>query len=490
MGEAEDLLKDALESNKAKELLFRREAEAISRAATLIAKALGAGRTVYVIGGSELSLLGRYLAHAFFAGETGASLRAIALGGDGTATALSGADHPIVRETRAFVDKGDILVALGRDGAPGALFLALDAARAKGATTIALAGYPGEELQEHADAVIIVPSRRPSVVAETVLAIGHLLARLVARRLGLDTATTTGSDPFESSRPEKGASLSSSSAEVVVAELVEAAPPPSLANSEARKRMHGSSVELVPLYMDEKNAEPQRPNTVRFRCASCRETITVDAKFAGRTGQCPNCLADFKIPRPDEPGLETAASPGPAAARPVASPAASASGRRAGNPAASSGARRQEVAPRPTEDRQEERRRAGRVNVTDAVVCFGRERFPDDEDQPQARYGLENLSLTGVSIVVKAPTKPLPANMPALQPTDVKIGEPVYLLLDFPAFVDRIRVQGEVRRVSPFKTAAGSGFTIGVRFSRFLDDAQAKVRRLVENGALRGVRRR
>ncbi len=71
---------------------------------------------------------------------------------------------------------------------------------------------------------------------------------------------------------------------------------------------------------------------------------------------------------------------------------------------------------------------------------------------------------------------------------DVKVGDVLFLLLDFPAFVDKIRVQGEVRRVAllPDRT----GFAVGVRFSRFLEDAQAKVRRLVENGALRGVKRR
>jgi hypothetical protein len=127
---------------------------------------------------------------------------------------------------------------------------------------------------------------------------------------------------------------------------------------------------------------------------------------------------------------------------------------------------------------QEERRRARRVTVKDAVVCFGRGVFPDDEEQPVARHTLDDLSLTGLSFTITTPKNGAPA----------RVGESLFVLLDFPAFVDRIKVQGEVRRVAPLGDR--SGFTVGVRFSRFLDDAQAKVRRLVENDALRGVRRR
>ncbi len=94
------------------------------------------------------------------------------------------------------------------------------------------------------------------------------------------------------------------------------------------------------------------------------------------------------------------------------------------------------------------------------------------------RHTLDDLSLTGLSFTVKGATNGAPA----------RVGESLFVLLDFPAFVDRIKIQGEVRRVELLEDR--SGFTVGVRFSKFLDDAQAKVRRLVENDALRGVRRR
>jgi len=127
----------------------------------------------------------------------------------------------------------------------------------------------------------------------------------------------------------------------------------------------------------------------------------------------------------------------------------------------------------------EERRRARRVSVRDALLCFGRGAFPDDEQQPTARHPLEDLSLTGLSFTIK--------NGDGAEPP-AKVGESLFVLLDFPAFVDRIKVMADVRRVEPL--ADRSGHAVGVRFARFLDDAQAKVRRLVENDALRGVRRR
>jgi phosphoheptose isomerase len=478
VGDAEDLLKDSQESSRARELLVRREAAAISTAAGLVASALGAqGRTLYLVGAGELGLIARAAAHAFVAGEAGAPLRAISLLSEVALGAPPTPDHPLVREVRAFVDRGDVLLAMAREGTPGPVILALDAARAKGASAVVVTGYPGEGFTGHADALVVIPSRRPTVIAETALSVGHALARLVARRLGNETATRK--DPFDSAHEEKD--LLGSSDEAVVAELVAPA---------AQTKGAPAAVELVPLYVVDGNAGAPPPNTVRFKCKNCGELITVDAKFAGRSGQCPQCLNDFVIPG----SLEAIPSPAvPSVARtPQASPAGS--GARRASPGSSAGPvpGRQKPTPAPVSrpeaagaaggphaaaGPQEERRRARRVTVKDALISFGRGAF-DDDPQPDSRHTLDDLSLTGLSFTVKGAKNGAPA----------RVGEPLFVLLDFPAFVDRIKIQGEVRRVEPLEDR--SGYTVGVRFSKFLDDAQAKVRRLVENDALRGVRRR
>ncbi len=502
MAEADDLLKDALEANRARELLFRREVNAISNAAALLVNALGGGRTLYVVGAGELALIGRSVAQAFVSGEAGAPLRAIPLASEVAHGAAASVEHPIVREVRAFVDRGDTLLAFTRDAQPSPIVLALDAARSKGAGTIVVCGYPGEGLIPHADAIIVVPSRRGTVIAETSLAIGHSLSRLVSRRLGID-APQQPKDPFESHKAHESDTERASSDEVVVAELIAPSGTGNVASgtgavgaSSAPKRHITSSVELVPLYVDDPKAAAAAPppNTTRFKCTSCGESITVDAKFAGRSGQCPQCLNDFVIPKsgaPDGASAPPATAPSGVAAVP-ASPSASSVGSNVGgavrrvvqNPAASSAARRGPApagAPGPKPDgpvSNEERRRARRVSVKDALLCFAKGGFPDDETQPAARHALDDLSLTGLSFTAKGMKNGPPA----------KVGDALFVLLDFPAFVDKIKVQGEVRRVEPLPDR--TGYAVGVRFSRFLDDAQAKVRRLVENDALRGVRRR
>lgn len=481
MAEADDLLKDALEANRARELLFRREVNAISNAAALLVNSLGGGRTLYVVGAGELALVARAVAQAFVSGEAGAPLRAIPLASEVAHGAPPSAEHAIVREVRAFVDRGDSLLALTRDAAPSPIVLALDAARGKGAGTIVVSGYPGEGLIPHADAIIVVPSRRGTVIAETSLAIGHALSRLVARRLGLD-GSEQPRDPFESHRvsESEAGGLRASSDETVVAELVSASGT-GLVATPAPRRHITSSVELVPLYVD--TAKPGEtttlpPNTVRFKCNSCGESITVDAKFGGRSGQCPGCLNDFVIPK-EEGATAPIPPPMPIPSPAVPSVSASAARRVVQNPAASSGARRGTPPPIAKPDSpSEERRRARRVTVKDAVLLFGKGAFPDDETQPSARHSLDDLSLTGLSFTAKGMKNGPPA----------KVGEPLFVLLDFPAFVDKIKVQGECRRVEPLPDR--TGYAVGIRFSRFLDDAQAKVRRLVENDALRGVRRR
>jgi phosphoheptose isomerase len=497
VGEADELLREALEANRARELLFRREAQAIVAAAKATAKSFLAGRALYVIGSGELSLVARWVAHALVTRESNLPLRAAALGLEAES---AGAEPHVVREVRAFVERGDVLLAFAHEGTEPGITAALDVARARGAAAIAVTGYPGEALLAHADSVIVIPSRQSGVIAETVLSIGHVIGRVAVARVreggpigGQSGAGLTADDDLPASL-----TASSSSEEAVIAELVESTP--------KKKRHVTSSVELVPLYVqDEKTAAaPAPPNMVRFQCTNCGEQITVDAKFAGRAGQCPNCLADFVIPKKGE---EAAAAPAPAPAPETASTSASgarrdpsgSAARRAADPSGSAARRAGSTSAPPAPARptpapvaaapagadappQVERRRAGRVNVRDAQILFAKETFPGD-DPEVARHGLENISLTGLSLIAKA--KAGAGGVPA---SDVKVGDVLFLLLDFPAFVDKIRVQGEVRRVALLPDR--SGFAIGVRFSRFLEDAQAKVRRLVENGALRGVKRR
>jgi hypothetical protein len=305
-------------------------------------------------------------------------------------------------------------------------------------------------------------------VAEGVLAVMHLIQRLVARRLGLEPATRSrGGDPFDSVTGSSDDLSSSSGEQPVVAELVE-----------PRSKHIPSSVELVPLKVDTGSGQPAPPNSIRFRCAACGGSITVESKFAGRRGQCPECLAEFTIPRDSAPSAVASSSASASRPREPHDRAQERTGESSGARRASAHSTRPPGSSFPPPP--QERRRANRVSVIDGRIAYALDAFPG-ENQPPLYHPLEDLSLTGLSFVVKFKSSASPT-------PDVKVGDSLFLHLDFPAYVDKVRVQGEVRRVGLLPDR--SGLAMGVRFSRFLDDAQAKVRRLVENGNLRGVKRR
>jgi len=120
-----------------------------------------------------------------------------------------------------------------------------------------------------------------------------------------------------------------------------------------------------------------------------------------------------------------------------------------------------------------ERRRANRVHVLDAVVRWSKEGFPDASPAHEPHH-LEDMSLTGLSFVATL--------------GQFKIGDVLFLTLDMPAFPSPVLVKGQVRRISLQKV--GDGATIGIRFVQWVGEAEDNLRRLVEDEALRTVRRR
>ncbi|MEZ6188472.1 MAG: PilZ domain-containing protein [Planctomycetota bacterium] len=120
-----------------------------------------------------------------------------------------------------------------------------------------------------------------------------------------------------------------------------------------------------------------------------------------------------------------------------------------------------------------ERRRANRVHILDAEVRWSQEGFPDASPAHQP-HPLEDMSLTGMSFLAKL--------------GQFKIGDVLYLTVDVPAFPAPVLVKGQVRRISLQKV--GDGATIGIRFVQWVGEAEDNLRRLVDNEALRVVRRR
>jgi hypothetical protein len=216
------------------------------------------------------------------------------------------------------------------------------------------------------------------------------------------------------------------------------------------------------------------PGLVRFRCGGCEEPIVVEERHAGRRGQCPHCKAEFVIPKAQ--GDATATQRASVVGK---QPAVATSGIRRGVPSgvqsgAAGGADVSGAQSRASSSSSAaERRRATRILVKDALVRFGREDFPGAAGYFEP-HTLEDLSLTGMRFVGRS--------------KDYEIGDVLHFTLDFPAFPEPIKVKGEVRRIIRMKN--GGGFGAGVRFVQYHGDAEARVRRLLENAQLRGVRRR
>ncbi|MCA8925924.1 MAG: PilZ domain-containing protein [Planctomycetes bacterium] len=120
-----------------------------------------------------------------------------------------------------------------------------------------------------------------------------------------------------------------------------------------------------------------------------------------------------------------------------------------------------------------ERRRANRVHVLDAEVRWSQEGFPDASPAHQPHL-LEDMSLTGMSFLATL--------------GQFKIGDVLFLTIDVPAFPSPVLVKGQVRRISLQKS--GDGATVGIRFVQWVGEAEDNLRRLVDNEALRVVRRR
>lgn len=94
-----------------------------------------------------------------------------------------GYDKVYERAARAFLQKGDILVALSTSGRSPNILNAAKTAREKGATIVALTGQAPNPLQSESDICLAVPSKRTARIQEMHMLLGHLFCQAVEREL-------------------------------------------------------------------------------------------------------------------------------------------------------------------------------------------------------------------------------------------------------------------------------------------------------------------
>lgn len=121
-------------------------------------------------------LVGRYVA------ERGA-LAGIALTTDTSAlTAIGndyGFDEVFARQVEALAARGDLAVGISTSGSSENVVRGLDAARGKGAATVALTGRTGGRLAERADVLLAVPSAVTARIQEAHALILHAVCEIL-----------------------------------------------------------------------------------------------------------------------------------------------------------------------------------------------------------------------------------------------------------------------------------------------------------------------
>lgn len=521
--EGETVLAEAREVSRLREQLLSQQHRPLTRSAEMLAAAIREGRAVHLVGEDLCAPLAAYLAALFLRGDAQRVLPARPLEPAGRDV------DALARSVQACVKKGDVVLALCTRVSPS-LMRAISRTRLRGATSIALLS----ENSAHGlacDQALSVPTGKEQVAHELFLALGHALhAMLVAALTGLATSAEESSaledvpvseDSFADRVIDRdldsadGRPLQSEEEALLSVAIDSLAPPPTSPGfvlRRGREREPASPPAASPPPLSAPPPAPAPPAQFRFRCGACEKVVTVEARQAGRRAHCPHCRVEYVIPQPRDvvPSPVPAAPPpvrdpsstppfgmrpippaapqaGPASSRPQTvklgmgtSPpgGAMAGAPLRGDPAqvpptkdelrppwGAGGAAPQKKAP------VKERRRATRVTVRDAVLRVGKDDFPA-VDRYEDGLALDDLSLTGLRFL--GPSQ------------DLKVGDLVHLLLDFPAYPEPVRVKGQVRRIE----GTDLHTVVGVRFVQWVADAEVRVRRLIENVQLRSVRRR
>lgn len=166
--------------------------EVALNAAAVIADSLKAGGKLMLCGNGGSAGDAQHIAAEFVATldhqRPRPGLRALALTTDTSfLTAYTndfGYDGVYARQVETLGDHGDVLIGISTSGNSKNVCAAVEAARAKGITTIAMTGESGGALAELADHLITVPSSATPLIQEVHIALGHAITAEVEILLG------------------------------------------------------------------------------------------------------------------------------------------------------------------------------------------------------------------------------------------------------------------------------------------------------------------
>jgi D-sedoheptulose 7-phosphate isomerase len=113
------------------------------------------------------------------------AIASLALTTDTSALTAIGNDYSYAdvfkRQVEGLVRDGDALIGISTSGNSENVILAVRAAKARGAKTIALVGRDGGRLKEECDRSLVVPSSDTARIQEGHIMVGHILCDLIER---------------------------------------------------------------------------------------------------------------------------------------------------------------------------------------------------------------------------------------------------------------------------------------------------------------------
>lgn len=186
-------------------------AEVITEAVDMLVRSLSAGGQVLLFGNGGSAADAQHVAAELvgrFARER-RPLPAVALTTDTSAlTAIAndyGFEHVFARQLLALGRAGDVAVAISTSGHSKNVVAAVEAARTRGLSVIALTGGDGGELARLADICINVPSHDTARIQECHLAVEHIVCDMIERVMfGGDESEETGEESGEEGAGEGG----------------------------------------------------------------------------------------------------------------------------------------------------------------------------------------------------------------------------------------------------------------------------------------------
>jgi D-sedoheptulose 7-phosphate isomerase len=92
-------------------------------------------------------------------------------------------EYIFARQVEAFAQAGDVVIGMTTSGTSKNVVLALEAARKKGAVTVAFTGNGGGAIVEFADLVLMGPDGYAAIVQEVHQVMAHIVCDLVEQRL-------------------------------------------------------------------------------------------------------------------------------------------------------------------------------------------------------------------------------------------------------------------------------------------------------------------